>query len=179
MIIPKQRYLITVLGSLLYSAVSFAQVNESTPTSEPTPVAAAPAVQAKSAETTQSAKDQQIEPKEKVADPFAFADFSWVPGNAGPNEHPLSSKMFTGELRVDTAYHYSFRNPKDDTISGSSEVFRHGEFQVTQLGVGGDFFYKNVMARLMTQFGMYLRERPVRSLNVAGVALPSFTSIAL
>jgi hypothetical protein len=39
-------------------------------------------------------------------------------------------------------------------------VFRHGEFQLTQLGIGGDFFYKNVMARLMTQFGMYSQTTP-------------------
>lgn len=66
-----------------------------------------------------------------------------------------SAKAFTGELRVDTAYHYSFNRPQDDTIGGSSEVFRHGEFQLTQLGVGGDFNYKNVQAQLMTQLGMY------------------------
>jgi hypothetical protein len=94
------------------------------------------------------------------AAPFAFADFSWVPGNAGAPERPLTWGPFTGEIRVDTAYHYSFANPKDDTISGSSEVFRHGEFQVTQLGFGGDFLYKGVMARLMTQFGMYSQTTP-------------------
>ena len=94
------------------------------------------------------------------AAPFAFADFSWVPGNYGAIEKPLAFGAFTGELRVDTAYHYSYNHPKDDTISGSSEVFRHGEFQVTQFGIGGDFFYKNVMARLMTQFGMYSQTTP-------------------
>jgi len=91
----------------------------------------------------------------KPAEPFAFADFSWVPGNYGAAEHPLSAGPFTGEFRVDTVFHYSFSNPKDDTISGSSEVFRHGELQLTQLGIGGDFLYKGVIARVMTQFGMY------------------------
>ena len=93
-------------------------------------------------------------------EPFAFDDFSWVPGNAGASEKPLTFGPLTGELRVDTAYHYSFNHPQDDTISGSSEVFRHGEFQVTQLGIGGDFLYKNVQARLMTQFGMYSMTTP-------------------
>src|SRR5713101_5298589 len=41
-------------------------------------------------------------------DPFAFADFSWVPGNYGARERPLASKAFTGEFRVDPAYHSSF-----------------------------------------------------------------------
>jgi hypothetical protein len=99
-------------------------------------------------------------PPSEPAAPFAFADFSWVPGNAGATERPLSWGPFSGEIRVDTSYHYSFANPKDDTISGSSEVFRHGEVQVTQLGFGGDFLYKGVMARLMTQFGMYSQTTP-------------------
>jgi putative OmpL-like beta-barrel porin-2 len=94
------------------------------------------------------------------AEPFAFADFSWIPGNYGASERPLTFGPFTGELRVDVPYHYSFNHPEDDTISGSSEVFRHNEFQVTQLGVGGDFNYKNVQARLMTQFGMYSYTTP-------------------
>ncbi len=33
-------------------------------------------------------------------------------------------------------YIYDFNHPKDDTIGGSSEVFRSKEFQVTQLGRG-------------------------------------------
>jgi hypothetical protein len=94
------------------------------------------------------------------AEPFAFADFSWVPGNAGASVRPLSAGPFTGEFRLDDAYHYEFSNPKDGTISGSSEVFRHAEFQVTQLGIGGDILYKNVMGRLMTQFGMYSTTTP-------------------
>jgi hypothetical protein len=95
-----------------------------------------------------------------AATPFAFADFSWVPGNAGPSERPLTIGPFTGEFRLDDVYHYSFADPRDGTISGSSEVFRHGEFQVTQLGIGGDLFDKNVMGRLMTQFGMYSTTTP-------------------
>ncbi|MFO0756378.1 MAG: outer membrane beta-barrel protein [Byssovorax sp.] len=91
----------------------------------------------------------------KAPEPFAFADFSWAPGNYGSSDRPLSWGPFTGELRLDTVFHYSFANPKDNTISGSSEVFRHNELQVTQIGFGGDFNYKNVQARLMTQFGMY------------------------
>jgi hypothetical protein len=61
---------------------------------------------------------------------------------------------------MDNVFHYSFERPIDNTISGSSEVFRHGEFQVTQLGIGGDIAYKNVMGRLMTQFGMYSTATP-------------------
>lgn len=92
--------------------------------------------------------------------PFAFADFSWMPGNAGATERPLTYGPFVGELRLDTAFHESFAQPKDHTLSGSSEVFRSGEFQLTQLGFGGDFYYKGVQLRLMTQFGMYSTTTP-------------------
>lgn len=87
--------------------------------------------------------------------PFAFADFSWVPGNYAPNESLFQNKFFTPEVRVDTSYHYSFQMPKDHTISGSSEVFRHNEIQATHIGLGGDFNYKNVSVRLMLQYGLY------------------------
>ena len=96
----------------------------------------------------------------RVVAPFSFADFSWVPGNAGSSIKPYAFGPFTGELRADVVYHQSFANPADDTISGSSEVFRSGEFQVTQLGFGGDFYYKGAHARVMTQFGMYSTTTP-------------------
>ncbi len=101
--------------------------------------------------------DGQTEVKDA---PFAFGNFAWSPANLGSSDSPLTWGPFTGEIRLDTAFHYNFNNPKDHTISGSSEVFRSGELQVTQIGFGGDFLYKNVMARLMTQFGMYSQTTP-------------------
>ena len=94
------------------------------------------------------------------AEPFSFADFTWLNGNARTKDTPYATSFFTPEIRADVDYNYSFNHPKDDTIGGSSEVFRHGEVQVTQLGVGGDFHYDNVRARLMTQFGMYSQTTP-------------------
>jgi Putative beta-barrel porin-2, OmpL-like. bbp2 len=93
-------------------------------------------------------------------DPFAFADFTWLNGNSRTKDTPYATSFFTPEIRADVDYNYSFNHPKDDTIGGSSEVFRHGEVQVTQLGVGGDFHYDNVRARLMTQFGVYSQTTP-------------------
>jgi hypothetical protein len=87
------------------------------------------------------------------AEPFAFADFTWLNGNSRTVDTPYATKFFTPEIRADVDYNYSFNHPKDDTIGGSSEVFRHGEVQVTQLGVGGDFHYDNVRARLRTPGG--------------------------
>ena len=98
--------------------------------------------------------------KTKKAEPFAFGDFTWLNGNARTKTIPLDTKFFTPEIRSDVDYIYDFNHPKDDTIGGSSEVFRAQEFQVTQLGVGGDFHWDNVQARVMTQFGMYSATTP-------------------
>ena len=103
---------------------------------------------------------QPAPPENKKPDPFSFADFSWLNGNSRVKDIPLDTKFFTPEIRADADYVYDFRHPKDDTIGGSSEIFRSEEFQVTQLGVGGDFHYDNVLARLMTQFGMYSQTTP-------------------
>lgn len=99
-------------------------------------------------------------PKPEKAEPFAFADFTWLNGNPRTKTPAFDSKFFTPEIRADVDYIYDFAHPKDDTISGSSEVFRTNEVQLTQLGVGGDFHYDNVRARLMTQFGMYSQTTP-------------------
>jgi hypothetical protein len=102
----------------------------------------------------------QGEGKPTKAEPFAFADFTWLNGNPRTKEVPQDTKFFTPEIRADVDYIYDFRHPKDDTISGSSEVFRSSEVQLSQLGVGGDFHFDNVRARLMTQFGMYSQTTP-------------------
>lgn len=98
--------------------------------------------------------------KPAKAEPFAFADFTWLNGNARTKESPMDTKFFTPEIRADVDYVYDFNHPKDDSIGGSSEVFRSNEVHVTQLGVGGDFHYDNVRARLMTQFGLYSQTTP-------------------
>jgi hypothetical protein len=93
-------------------------------------------------------------------EPFAFADWTWLNGNPRTTESPLDTKYFTPELRVDVNYTSSLNHPKDDTITGSSEIFRSGEVQLTQFGVGGDLHYQNVRGRLMTQLGMYSETTP-------------------
>ncbi len=104
---------------------------------------------------TVSAQRPVVESKPAKAEPFAFADWTWLNGTARTKTPAFDSKFFTPEIRADVDYIYDFNHPKDDTIGGSSEVFRSNEVHVTQLGVGGDFHYDNVRARLMTQFGLY------------------------
>jgi hypothetical protein len=105
-----------------------------------------------------TAASSQMKP-EKAA-PFAFADWTWLNGSPRTKTPAFDSAFFTPEIRFDTAFTQDFNHPKDDTIGGSAEVFRAGEFQLTQLGVGGDFHYNNVRGRLMTQLGMYSQTQP-------------------
>src|SRR5271167_1874376 len=93
--------------------------------------------------------------KPAVVEPFSDADWTWLNGTARTKEIYWDSKFFTPEIRVDTNYVADFNHPTDHSIGGSSELFRSYEVQLEQLGVGGDFHYDNVRARLMTQFGMY------------------------
>jgi hypothetical protein len=98
--------------------------------------------------------------KPPKAEPFAFADWTWLNGNSRVKEPPFDTKFFTPEVQADADYIVDFNHPADDSIGGSSEVFRAYEVQLTQLGVGGDFHYDNVRGRLMTQFGMYSETTP-------------------
>jgi hypothetical protein len=113
--------------------------------------------------TVSEATPQEATPppaKKEKAEPFAFADWTWLNGNSRVKDVPLDTKFFTPEVQVDADYIVDFNHPADDSIGGSSEVFRANELQLTQLGVGGDFHYDNVRGRLMTQFGMYSETTP-------------------
>ena len=98
--------------------------------------------------------------KPKKAEPFSYADWTWLNGNSRTKDSPLDTKYFTPEFRSDTSYIYDFAHPQDHTLTGTSESGRTDEFQVQQLGVGGDFHVGNVQGRLMTQFGMYSTMTP-------------------
>jgi hypothetical protein len=100
------------------------------------------------------------EKKPAKVEPFSDADWTWLNGNPRTKDEPLDTKFFTPEIRADTVYVFDFNRPTDHSIGGSSELFRSQEVQLTQLGVGGDFHYDNVRARLMTQFGMYSATTP-------------------
>jgi hypothetical protein len=98
--------------------------------------------------------------KPPKAEPFAFADWTWLNGNPRTKEAAFDSKFFTPEIRADVNYNYDFNHPKDDTIGGSSEVFRSNEVNLTDLGIGGDFHYDHVRARVLSQIGIYSTATP-------------------
>ena len=87
--------------------------------------------------------------------PFADWDWTWLNGNPRNKDVAFDSKFFTPEIRADLTYTYDFNKPSDDSMGGSSELFRSNEIQLEQLGIGGDFHWDNVRARFMTQFGLY------------------------
>jgi len=107
--------------------------------------------------STQVIAQAQSEPKpvESPVAPFSDADWTWLNGNPRTKEIFWDTKFFTPEIRADVNYVSDFNHPTDHSIGGSSELFRSGEVQLEQLGIGGDFHYDNVRARFMTQFGMY------------------------
>jgi hypothetical protein len=111
------------------------------------------------AQTPNPSPDAASTKKEKVA-PFSDWDWSWLNGNPRTKDAAFDSKFFTPEIRADVSYTYDFNKPQDNSMTGSSEIFRSNEIQLEQLGVGGDFHFDNVRARLMTQFGMYSTTTP-------------------
>jgi hypothetical protein len=106
-----------------------------------------------------STADEAPAKNAKIA-PFSDWDWSWLNGNPRTKEAAFDSKFFTPEIRADISYTYDFNKPRDNSMTGSSEIFRSNEIQLEQLGVGGDFHYDNVRARFMTQFGMYSTTTP-------------------
>jgi hypothetical protein len=123
------------------------------------PSAAPPAMvrsAAPAAAVSQAESGQPVNPPvpEKTA-PFSDADWTWLNGNPRNKDTAFDSKFFTPEIRADITYNYDFNKPIDDSIGGSSEIFRSNEVQLEQLGIGGDFHFENVRARFMTQFGAY------------------------
>jgi hypothetical protein len=120
----------------------------------------APVETSRGAQTGAKHQPARIEAKPEKAEPFAFADWTWLNGNPRTKEAAFDSKFFTPEIRADVAYHYDFNHPKDDTIGGSSEVFRSNEVGLTHLGVGGDFHYDHVRARVLSQIGLYSTATP-------------------
>jgi len=98
--------------------------------------------------------DAAIE-KPKPAEPFAYADWTWLNGTPRNKDVVWDSEFFTPEIRLDAHYVMDFDHPKDDTMGGSTEVFRSNEFEIEQISLGGNFHWKNVNARLLTMNGMF------------------------
>jgi hypothetical protein len=157
-------------GSLPASKVAIAALTPSTairaaalalspapPAPDVKPASATPQTGTQAAAAPAQPADAQTPPKPA---PFSDADWTWLNGNPRTKQIFWDTPFFTPEVRADVNYVNDFNYPTDHTIGGSSELFRSQEVQLEQLGVGGDFHYDNVRARLMTQFGMYSATTP-------------------
>ena len=104
----------------------------------------------------QSGGDASVNPQKSEPEaPFSYADWTWLNGNARNKDAVWDSKFFTPEIRLDTDFISSFNHPKDDTIAGSTEIFRSNEVQIEQISFGGDFHWQNVRGRILTMGGMF------------------------
>lgn len=87
-------------------------------------------------------------------EPFEGIDVSWQNGSDRRTENIWKDfKYFTPSILMDINYTYSFNNPIDNTVVGSTALARNNEVQLSALHFGGDLNYKNARARFMTQFG--------------------------
>ncbi|HLG99498.1 MAG TPA: outer membrane beta-barrel protein [Bryobacteraceae bacterium] len=92
--------------------------------------------------------------------PFAYADFTWLNGTPRNKDVVLDTPFFTPEIRFDTNFINDFNQPKDHTMGGSTEEFRNGEFQIEDIGIGGDFHWQNVRGRIMFMNGLFATTTP-------------------
>src|ERR1700761_985597 len=139
---------------------SAAGSSSSTAASSSSTAASSSSVAASGATVAASAEPKTPGVKDPHSAPFAFADFTWLNGNARTKDTPYATSFFTPEVRADVSYTYDFRHPADDTIVGSSEVFRAQEVVLTDLAVGGDFHMDHVQARILSQTGLYSTATP-------------------
>ncbi len=91
---------------------------------------------------------------QQQGEPFEGLDQTWANGSdRRTNSIWKNNQYFTPSILMDVNYTYSFNNPIDNTVVGSTALARNNEVQLSALHFGGDFNYENARARLMTQFG--------------------------
>src|SRR5260370_22170291 len=122
----------------------------------------APAAALAEASVLETSSDSSAPKPEKPAptEPFAYADWTWLNGTARNKDAVWDSKFFTPEIRFDTHFVSSFNHPKDDSLGGSTEIFRSNEVQLEQISFGGDFHWQNVRGSVLTLAGLFAPPTP-------------------
>ncbi len=101
---------------------------------------------------------------EKV--PFSDIETNWQNGSDRRDSSVLAGKYFTPAVMLDINYTYSFNNPNDNTVVGSTVLARDNEVQLGSLNFGGDLKYGNARGRIMMQFGARTELVPRNDLSV-------------
>lgn len=94
----------------------------------------------------------EIKNKQK-GEPLEGMDCTWWNGGDRRSTPTAASKYFTPTVMLDANYSYSFNDPIDNTVVGSTALARNNEMQVSAVHLGGDFNYKGARAHIVTQFG--------------------------
>lgn len=104
--------------------------------------------------SSQIHEEEDLKVNKQKGEPFDGIDVSWHNGSDRRMSNIWKDlKYFTPSILVDVNYTYSFNNPIDNTVVGSTALTRNNEVQLSALHFGGDFNYKGARARIMTQFG--------------------------
>ncbi|GAA3918729.1 outer membrane beta-barrel protein [Chitinophaga oryziterrae] len=85
--------------------------------------------------------------------PFDGIETNWQNGSDRRDSSVFHGKYFVPSVMMDINYTHSFNNPNDNTVVGSTALARNNEVQLSQLSLGGDFYYENARAKVMLQFG--------------------------
>ncbi len=85
--------------------------------------------------------------------PFEGQDQGWQNGSDRRDSALLQTKYVSGSVLVDANATYSFANPVDHTVVGSTALARNNEMEVSCVAIGGDFSFEGARGRIMTQFG--------------------------
>ena len=76
--------------------------------------------------------------------PFEGLDQCWYNGGDRRTSAPvLENKYVTMSAMLDVNYTYSWANPIDNTVVGSTALARYNEVQLALGVIGGEFNYKN------------------------------------
>lgn len=86
-------------------------------------------------------------------EPYAWGDFTWLNGGSRMTQKVIDTKYFTPQVDIDLNYTFSFNQPIDHTLVGSTATFRHNELELSYLGFGGDFHIGHARGRIFMQFG--------------------------
>jgi hypothetical protein len=132
----------------------------------PSPEVTAAATAAVAAMVPEALQAPPPGPAVDTSTPFAVGDLGWMNGTSRATTPIFDTKFFTPEVRFDVNYLQSFHHPVDHTIVGSTEEFRSGEFQITQVSFGGNFHWQNVQARFLSMFGLFAVTTPRNDASV-------------
>jgi hypothetical protein len=87
-------------------------------------------------------------------------DWTWLNSGGHNSDSPMSTKYFTPEVRFDANYILDYNHPVDDSMGGSTEMFRSDEWQLEQVSFGGDIRIQNVRGRVLTMDGLFATTTP-------------------